>query len=101
VDFTPRLGGHNITFEASVTDPGSDDLTFFWDFDDGGTSGPRTYFNDGVAADPYPSPEINPIEISESLIHRYAASGSYTITLTVTDDDGGISVVTITLVISL
>jgi PKD repeat protein len=101
VDFSPRLGRHNITFDATATDPGSDDLTFFWDFDDGSTSGPRTYFNDGIAADPYPSPEIKPAEFSESLLHRFILSGTYTITLTVTDDDGGVGVTTLTLVISL
>jgi hypothetical protein len=101
VEFTPNLSRHNITFEASVSDPGSDDISFFWDFDDGTTSGPRTYFNDGIAADPYPSPEVNPISVSETLIHEFIMSGTYIITLTVTDDDGGITVTTLTLVISL
>jgi PKD repeat protein len=98
VEFTPQFGGRNITFEASVTDPGSDDLTFFWDFDDGTTSGPRTYFNDGVAPDPYPSPEIKPAEFSESLVYSYATPGTYNVSLTVTDDDGGVTVFIITLV---
>jgi hypothetical protein len=101
VDFSPQLGRHNITFEASASDVGSDDLTFLWDFDDGNTSGPRTTFNDGISADPYPSPDINPIEVTDSTIHRFGAAGTYVVTLTVTDDDGGVSVVTITLVISL
>jgi uncharacterized protein YegL len=99
VDITPRLGRHNITFEASVIDPGSDDLTFLWDFGDGSTAGPSTYFNDGISADPYPSPEINPCDMIESIIHKYTAAGTYTITLTVTDDDGGVGIYTITLTV--
>jgi PKD repeat protein len=101
VDFTPQLSRQNITFESSASDVGSDDLTFLWDFDDGNTSGPRTTFNDGISADPYPSPDINPIEETDSTIHRFETSGTYVVTLTVTDDDGGIGFVTITLVISL
>jgi PKD repeat protein len=97
VDFGPRIGKHNITFEASATDPGSDDLTFLWDFDDGSTSGPRTYYNNGVSPDPSVSPEVNPMSATDTTVHRYTTAGTYTITLTVTDDDGGSTTVTLVL----
>ncbi len=44
VDFTPRLSRHNITFEATASDPGSDDMTFLWDFDDGDYLGTQDLF---------------------------------------------------------
>ncbi|UCG70278.1 MAG: PKD domain-containing protein [Thermoplasmata archaeon] len=97
VDFAPHLGGHNITFEASASDPGSDDLIFDWEFGDGNTQGPNTYFNDGISPDPPKSPEINPMAATDIVIHSYSSSGIYTITLTVTDDDGGTSFTTLVL----
>jgi PKD repeat protein len=49
--------GHNITFEGTASDPGSDDLTFSWDWDDGTADTVTIYYNDGMAPDPYPSPD--------------------------------------------
>jgi hypothetical protein len=89
VDLTGIIYRHNITFEAIASDPGSDDLIFIWDFGNGGTAGPNTYFNNGIGPDPYPSPDINPMNVSDTVLHAYAASGSYTVTLTAMDDDGG------------
>jgi PKD repeat protein len=67
-DFTGHLNAA-IQFNGSFTDPGTlDTHTIVWDFGDGTTA-------------------------SGSLIpnHSYTASGEYTVTLTVTDDDGGVS----------
>jgi PKD repeat protein len=55
-----------ITLAGSATDPGtSDTLTYSWDFGDGNSAGGQT------------------------VSHTYSATGAYTATLTVTDDDGG------------
>jgi len=89
VEFAPHLGGHNITFEASATDPGSDDLIFDWNFGDGSSFGPSIHYNNGVSPDLPKSPDINPMSATNSVVHQYSSSGTYTIILTVTDDDGG------------
>jgi len=77
-----------IHFRATATDPGSDDLTFTWDAGDGRTL-TSTHYNNGVGPDPYPSPDVNPITATDEQVLVYGAAGEYTITLTVTDDDGG------------
>ncbi len=69
--------GAMVDFAASFTDPGwLDTHTIAWDFDDGGTAS-------GV---------LTPT-------HTYTSTGVYTVTLTVTDDDGGVS--TDTLVVTV
>ncbi len=89
-DFSTYFLGHNITFVATASDPGSDDLTFSWDWGDGNIT-ENTYYNDGVGPDSYPSPEVNPIAVTDTARHAYALAGMYTITLTVMDDDGGVA----------
>jgi PKD repeat protein len=79
---------HTLDFDARVTDPGSDDLTFDWDWGDA-TSDTTIYYNDGVGPDPYPSPDVNPMDVTDTVGHIYMVPGDYTMTLTVTDDDGG------------
>ena len=59
--------GSAISFTGAATDPGSADThTFTWDFGDS-----------------------SPVSTGQSVSHAYADDGGYTVTLTVTDDDGG------------
>lgn len=77
-----------IHLQGTAHDPGSDDLTFLWDSGDGRTF-TTTYYNNGVSPDPYPSPDVNPITVTNEVKLVYHTADTYTITLTVTDDDGG------------
>jgi PKD repeat protein len=82
--------GSPITVTSSAIDRGSDDLTFTWDWGDGTSSTTNKYYNDGLGPDPYPSPlGAYPFSVTDTVSHTYGDDGVYTITLTVTDDDGG------------
>lgn len=92
----PYVVGHEISFEATATDPGSDDLTFTWDWGDGTLDNETTYYNDGIGPDPYPSPGgTYPFSATDMVEHMYGDTDLYTVTLTVTDDDGGVAVATV------
>jgi hypothetical protein len=77
-------------FTANVEDSGSDDLTIIWTFGDGSEPVTNTYYNDGLAPDPLNSPlGTFPFMITDEVTHLFKKSNDpYTVTLTVTDDDG-------------
>jgi hypothetical protein len=82
--FVGRIGVSQ-EHEASATDPGSDDLTFTWDF------GPvTTYFNDGTRPDPLPSPGGTfPFTANDAATVTLGIPGLELIQVTTNDDDGG------------
>jgi len=79
-----------ILFSSRAHDSGSDDVTFAWDFGDKSPPSSTTFFNNGVSPDPFPSPWGFPVWLNVTGTHVYRRSGDYQVTLTVTDDDGGV-----------
>ncbi|MFW9914324.1 MAG: PKD domain-containing protein, partial [Candidatus Thorarchaeota archaeon] len=64
-----------VLFEGSATDPGADTLTYYWTFGDG----------DGASG--------------SSVTHSYGVPDTYTITLSVEDDDGGVGTASVALMV--
>jgi carboxypeptidase T len=101
VDLSPWFVGHWVTFDATITDVGTDDFWhngdgIRWDFGDG-----SPYHNESVhayraggARDPYPSPYDKhegsyPMTVRVTVYHKYEYEGDFIVTLKAIDDDGG------------
>jgi hypothetical protein len=83
--------GQSVLFRARSTDPGSDDLRFAWNWDDGPPLEDvvHRYLNDpAFDPDPDPSPTIHPRDVTDEVTHAFAAC-LYDVAVTVTDDDTG------------
>lgn len=83
--------GDPVTFNGRSTDPGSDDLAISWDWDDGPPAPDVTtsYLVNPPAADPLPSPSIQPRDVTDTKIHAFGQACMYDVGLRSVDDDGG------------
>ena len=81
-----------VPYGAESDDPGSDDLTFLWNWDDGAPA-PDELFKSRVAPpadDPLPSPDVNPrIDVMDARTHAFPKACLYIVGLEVVDDDAG------------
>lgn len=82
--------GEDLTIPVNSEDPGSDDLTFTWDWNDGTTSSETSLVNP-PALDPLKSPSVQPRDVTLSATHAYGDACVYDLTVDVEDDDGGSS----------
>ncbi len=81
---------HTLTFTGSFTDPGwLDTHTATWDFGDG-TVVPGTLTEENVEPDATGTTTAD---------HVYSDPGTYTVTLTITDDDGGVGTDTMEVIV--
>jgi hypothetical protein len=84
--------GEDLTVPAGSEDPGSDDLTFTWDWDgilNGETPDVQTSLVDPPGTDPALSPSIEPRDVDLEATHAYADACLYNLDVNVTDDDLG------------
>jgi PKD repeat protein len=92
--------GTSLTFNGRGIDLGSDDLTFTWSWGDYSPDTTTIYYNNGSSGDPAISPEVNPMDIIDTVDHTFLDDGVYTVTLTVSDDDGAMSTETTTVTVN-
>ncbi|HXQ36643.1 MAG TPA: PKD domain-containing protein, partial [Anaerolineales bacterium] len=83
--------GDPLNFSGRATDPGSDDLFLSWDWDDGSPSPDvtTTYLVNPPNADPFPSPSVQPRDVTDTQTHAFAQACLYEIIFSALDDDGG------------
>ena len=85
--------GDPLDFSGRSTDPGSDDLTVRWDWGDGSPVESTTYLVNPPNPDPFPSPSIQPRDVTDLKTHTFAGACLYEVSLWAEDDDGGTSTV--------
>jgi hypothetical protein len=93
VDLNVALMGWNFELACHITDPGSDDEIVTCDYVSQNII--TTFLNNPPTPDPYPSLEVNPVDITAAIPVSYEGPGI--LTLQVEDDDSGKCTASITL----
>ena len=81
--------GDEVSFTGHSTDPGSDDLTLTWVWGDGTADTSTDYLVNPPNPDPFPSPSIQPRDVTDTQTHTFNDACIFEITFSSTDDDGG------------
>ena len=81
--------GEDVTFTGHATDPGSDDLRLTWGWGDGTPDTVTDYLVNPPATDPFPSPSIQPRDVTDVQVHAFADACLYEVSFAGLDDDGG------------
>lgn len=94
VNGTPTIiaqAGDTVAFSGRSTDPGSDDLTLSWDFDDGlpAPDIATSYLVNPPGSDPFPSPSVQPRDVVDAQSHVFGDACTYQVGFASADDDGG------------
>ena len=78
-------------FSSNVKDPGSDDETVTWDWNDGAPAPDETSTSlvNPPNIDPDPSPTVQPRNVDFTTQHKFKLACMYDVKLAVTDDDAG------------
>jgi hypothetical protein len=87
INLGEALEGCSFDVTAQVTDPGSDDEYLYYYY--GSQTAWAWYYNNGMSPDPYPSPDVNPVDLID--IQSFTYEHGEALTLDVYDDDGGYS----------
>jgi photosystem II stability/assembly factor-like uncharacterized protein len=94
VNGTPTIvahAGETVTFSGRSVDPGSDDLTLSWDWDDGPPAPDVSTVSlvNPPLPDPDPSPSIQPRDVTDTQPHAFGDACTYQVGFAAADDDGG------------
>ena len=83
--------GAPVDFSGNSTDPGSDDLTLAWDWDDGLPAPDVTVvsLHTPPTSDPDPSPDGIARDVTDDRTHTFGDACLYQVGFAAADDDGG------------
>lgn len=81
--------GDPVALDGRVTDPGSDDVTTTWAFDDGSADDVQVSLVNPPNPDPDPSPSVQPRDVDHDVVHVFGGACAYEVTFSAADDDGG------------
>ncbi len=95
--------GVPVAFKGNATDPGSDDLTLRWNWDDGGSPIDASLLslnNPAINPDPDPSPTINPRNVNFNQSKTFGLACAYDVEFSALDDDAGSATDTVKVIIT-